>query len=154
MNAYVELLTARQFDDWAELWHPEGQIILSYPPAGLPNTMNGRDTIVTIFCGLAEYVEQIEFSEVAVYQTTHPLIIFATFRLQMVTLTGHYYQNHTVNKIELKAGKIFRLVEYTHPTAYPDFLPIMDMPADFTTGPASSLPASTVPTGYRPDGHL
>lgn len=131
INAYVDLLTARQFDDWAELWHPEGQIILSYPPDGLPNTMKGRDTIVTIFRGLAEHLDQIEFSEMAVYQTTHPLIVFTTFTLKMVTLAGHHYQNHAINKIEFKDGKIFRLVEYTHSTRYPNFLQVVGiLPAD------------------------
>ena len=46
---FFELLSTKDIDTWADLWHDDGRIIVFYPADGFPNTIDGKATIVPAF---------------------------------------------------------------------------------------------------------
>ncbi|CAA9463396.1 MAG: hypothetical protein AVDCRST_MAG12-9 [uncultured Rubrobacteraceae bacterium] len=116
------LFSAKRFEEWVELWDPEGRFVVMYPVEGMPATIEGRDALLANFGGLAGAVGEIRVSTTEFHQTTDPDVAFVEYAMHMDLPDGGAYDNRMAGRLTFRDGRLLEIREYYNYPNYERFL--------------------------------
>ncbi len=116
------LFSAKRFEEWVELWDPEGRFVVMYPVEGIPATIEGRDALLANFGGLAGAVGDIRVSTTEFGQTTDPDVAYVEYAMHMDLPDGGAYDNRMAGRLTFRDGRLLEIREYYNYPNYERFL--------------------------------
>ncbi len=116
------LFSAKRFEEWVELWDPEGRFVVMYPVEGTPATIEGRDALLANFGGLAGAVAEIRVSTTEFAQTTDPNVAYVEYAMHMDLPDGGAYDNRMAGRLAFRDGRLPEIREYYNYPNYERFL--------------------------------
>lgn len=118
VTRFYELLDAKDVDGWGQLWHPDGEIIVPYPPDGFPSLISGQATIVEGFHGLIGVYTSFESELTAVFPGADPAVTTVEYRVRAQLARGGEYTNDNVAIFEFEDDLVRRYHDYFDPRRF------------------------------------
>lgn len=119
VHRFFDLMHAKDIDAWAELWDPDGRIVIPYPVEGFPALVAGRDTIVAGFRRLFANFETFDYDIRALYRTDDPAVVVVEWTVSAkVASTGRLYQGDPITVFRFQDGKIADYHDYFDPVKF------------------------------------
>jgi len=118
VQAFYELLSHKDVDQWATLWHPDGKIIVPYPVEGFAPTIEGRDTIVEGFRGLMGNYETFDSTLTAIYPAADSDAVCVEYQNQARLINGVEYTNDNIAVFRFRDGLIIAYHDYFDPRRF------------------------------------
>lgn len=111
---------------WYNLWQSEDALIkVSYAPAGVPNTIEGKEGLTTFFNNMVHFLNSFRFYNVEIYDTKDKNVYFVVCDGEAF-MNGPNglieYNNHFLYIIYTDSKKITRVDEYFNPINFGEAL--------------------------------
>lgn len=108
-------LVGKDVQAWVNLFTEDA--VVEYPYASTtPGRLEGKAAIYNYMKDVPAQVQNLMFSNVRVYPTSNPSVLFAEVHGEAVIVsTGRHYQQDYVMRLETKEGKIVHYREYWNP---------------------------------------
>ncbi len=103
---FFELLSKKDIDAWGELWHPQGRIIVPYPPEGFPSSIDGKETIMSGFRDLFQNFVSFESTLTAVYPAADSDAVCVEYTNRALLANGAEYTNQNIAVFRFREGLI------------------------------------------------
>ncbi len=119
VRAFFRHLDEKNIDAWAGLWAEHGRILVAYPPAGFPDTIDGAAEIVRGFRQLFGHFGEFAATIRAVYPGFDPNIVVVEYDV-MATLPARdtTYRGNNIAVFEFQRGKIAVYHDYFDPRKF------------------------------------
>ena len=116
-NAFLDLLTAKDMDAWAELWAENAVQDMPFSPAGFPARVEGRAALIEHYSSLPDATGRMVFVDRNVRPMLDPNVVLLEYRGEIEILpTGKDYDNTYAGLFEFDAdGRIVLFREYFDP---------------------------------------
>jgi uncharacterized protein len=115
---FFTLLEDKDVDTWAELWHESGRIVVLYPPAGFPDRIEGRSSIVgafrDLFAGFASFSAELT----GVYPALDSDAVCVEYAARAVLAGGAEYSNDNIAVFRFRDGLISEYHDYFDPRRF------------------------------------
>jgi ketosteroid isomerase-like protein len=115
---FFELLGRKDIDAWAELWHPDAQITVPYPPEGFPEVIEGKEQILAGFRGLFAKFESFDAKLTGIYPAADSDAVCVEYRPTAVLADGTEYTNQNIAVFRFDGGLITAYHDYFDPRRF------------------------------------
>jgi ketosteroid isomerase-like protein len=115
---FYELLSAKDVDSWAELWHENGRITVPYPADGFPTAIEGKADIVEGFQGLMANFRTFEANLTGVYPAGDSDAVCVEYSNTAVLVDGTEYTNDNIAVFRFQDGLISEYHDYFDPRRF------------------------------------
>ena len=115
---FFELLTAKDVQTWAGLWHPKGRITVPYPADGFPELIEGRDAILTGFRALFTNFDSFHAEITGVYPAGDSDAVVVEYRNEATLTNGTVYTNDNIAVFRFVDGLISEYHDYFDPRRF------------------------------------
>jgi ketosteroid isomerase-like protein len=113
---FFALLSEKDIDAWADLWHVDGRIIVYYPADGFPNTIDGKATIVPAFRAMFANFRRFRAEVTAVYSAGNGVVV--EYRNDAELNDGTPYTNDNIAVFRYRDGLISAYHDYFDPRRF------------------------------------
>jgi len=108
----------KDIESWGELWHPEGRIIVPYPPAGFPTSIDGKETILAGFRDLFRNFMSFESELTDIYPAADSDAVCVEYKNRAVLANGDEYTNQNIAVFRFRDGLIVAYHDYFDPRRF------------------------------------
>ena len=109
-------LVSKNVQTWEDLFAEDAVFESLYAPTPRPLRLEGKKAVCNVFKNARSQMQDLRFSNIQVYPTTNPNILWAEYHGEAVAVvTGRPYQQDYVVKLETREGQIIHYREYTNP---------------------------------------
>ena len=115
---FYTLLGQKKLEEWIELWHEDGKILIPYPPEDFASTIEGKDTIHEAFEGLLGNFETFESTITGVYSDINSDAVCVEYTNHAVLVGGTVYTNTNIAVFRFKNGLISEYHDYFDPRRF------------------------------------
>jgi ketosteroid isomerase-like protein len=115
---FFDLLTRKDVESWGELWHPDGAILVPYPPEGFPPRIEGKSAILGGFRSLFGNFESFEAHITGVYPAADSDAVCVEYRARAVIVGGTEYTNENIAVFRFRDGLISEYHDYFDPRRF------------------------------------
>lgn len=115
---FFELLSAKDVETWADLWHPKARITVPYPADGFPDVIDGKDAILTGFRALFANFESFQAEITAVYQAGDSDAVVVEYRNEAMLKNGTRYTNDNIAVFRFIDGLVSEYHDYFDPRRF------------------------------------
>jgi len=117
-RTFYDLLARKEVEKWGELWHPDGTILIPYPPEGFADTISGKDEIVTAFHGLMANYDTFESTLSALYPSADSESVVVEYTNNAKLVDGTAYTNANIAVFRFSDGLIRWYHDYFDPRRF------------------------------------
>ena len=121
-HRYADAFMRRDFERWGELWAADGRYVVAFPLPGMPASLEGRDTIVSVMQGMTDRVGAMRMADPVVHETREPGVFFVEYRIEVDVPGGETYRNACCARVTVHEGEVAEVLEYYDPGAYSRFV--------------------------------
>ena len=108
-------LMSKGVQTWVDLLAEDAVVEFPYA-SSTPGRLEGKEAIYKYIKDALAQMQGLMFTNVRVYPTTNPNILWAEFHGESVIVpTGRYYQQDYALRLETREGKIVHYREYWNP---------------------------------------
>jgi ketosteroid isomerase-like protein len=118
VRRFYELLARKEVEQWGELWHPEGTILIPYPPEGFADTLSGKETIVAAFHGLMANYDSFDSTLTALYPSADSESVVVEYTNDAKLLDGTVYTNSNIAVFRFTDGLVRWYHDYFDPRRF------------------------------------
>lgn len=117
-HAFLDLLSTKDMDAWADLWADEAVQDMPFAPAGFPARVEGRDALVAHYASLPDATGRMVFLDRADHAMLDPNVVLMEYRGEIEILpAGRDYNNIYAGLFVFDAeGRITLFREFFDPT--------------------------------------
>lgn len=115
---FFALLSRKDVEGWSRLWAEDGRIIVPYPPEGFPDTINGKDEIVSGFRDLFGNFETFNPQLTGVYPAADSDAVTVEYLVDAQLRSGPRYTNTNIAVFRFRGGKITEYHDYFDPRRF------------------------------------
>lgn len=116
-HAFLDLLTAKDMDAWADLWAEDAVQEMPFAPDGFPRRIVGRDALIRHYAELPRLTGRMEFLDRIARLLDGSNAVLMEYRGEIeIVPTGRRYDNVYAGLFEFDAdGRIVLFREYFDP---------------------------------------
>jgi ketosteroid isomerase-like protein len=119
VRAFFRFLDEKNIDAWAALWDEKGRILVPYPPAGFPDTIDGAAQIVRGFEHLFAHFGEFDATIRALYPGLDPNVVVVEYDVTAtLPARDEIYRGNNVAIFEFQRGKIIAYHDYFDPRKF------------------------------------
>jgi uncharacterized protein len=119
IDAFFQRMRDKDIDAWAQLWRPDAQIIVEYPPEGFPSEIIGKDEIVSGFRNLFARYSSFDATIRTLYETVDPNVIIVEWDVRAVLAkAGEVYRGNNITVFKFEGGLIRTYHDYFNPLKF------------------------------------
>jgi ketosteroid isomerase-like protein len=115
---FYSLLGQKNLDEWIQLWHEDGKILIPYPPEGFASTIEGKNAIHEAFKGLLGNFETFESTITNVYSDTNSDAVCIEYTNHATIVGGTVYTNTNIAVFRFNDGLISEYHDYFDPRRF------------------------------------
>jgi uncharacterized protein len=115
---FFELLSDKDVDSWADLWHRDARITVPYPPQGFPDVIEGKDEIVAGFRRLFANFDTFHAKITGFYPAAESDAVIVEYHNEAVLVTGTRYTNDNIAVFRFADGLISEYHDYFDPRRF------------------------------------
>ena len=116
-NAFLDLLTAKNMDAWADLWAENAVQDMPFSPEGFPGRVEGKAALIEHYSSLPDATGRMVFLDRDARPMLDPNVVLLEYRGEIEILpTGKDYDNTYAGLFEFDAdGRIVLFREFFDP---------------------------------------
>lgn len=109
----LDLLLAKDIDDWIALWASDGILEFPFAPPGAPHRLVGREAVRAYMADYPDHIDLRSFEDLTVHRTDDPETIVVELRgTGRAVATGRPFDMPYIQVITVHDGRITRMRDY------------------------------------------
>jgi ketosteroid isomerase-like protein len=118
VHQFFALLHRKNVEAWGELWADDARIIVPYPPAGFPSSIDGKEAIVGGFRTLIGNFESFDYELTGIYPAANSDAVCVEYRVCATLVGGTEYTNDNIAVFRFQDGRIGEYHDYFDPRRF------------------------------------
>ena len=115
---FFALLSRKDVQGWSQFWAEDGRILVPYPPEGFPDTIDGREAIVSGFRDLFDNFETFTTRLTGVYPAADSDAVTVEYLVDAQLRSGPRYTNTNIAVFRFRDGMISEYHDYFDPRRF------------------------------------
>ncbi|QQC92988.1 nuclear transport factor 2 family protein [Streptomyces alfalfae] len=112
----IDLLLAKRFDAWIDLWAEDGVMEFPFAPPGAPCRLEGKAAVSAYMTAYPDHIDLTAIPYVEVHRTGDPDVVVVEMRSEgRAVATGHPFEMSYVAVVTVEEGLITHYRDYWNP---------------------------------------
>jgi len=112
----IDLLLAKRFDAWVDLWAEDGVMEFPFAPPGAPRRLAGKAAVSSYMSAYPDHIDLTAIPYVEVHRTDDPDVVVVEMRSEgRAVATGQPFEMSYVAVVTVKEGLITHYRDYWNP---------------------------------------
>lgn len=112
----IELLLAKDFAGWIDLWAEDGVCEFPFAPPGAPRRLDGKPAVRAYMTAYPDHIDLVAVPHVEIHRTEDPDVVIVEMRAEGRSVrTGRDFEMSYIVVVTVKNGRFTHYRDYWNP---------------------------------------